>query len=92
MVVVNQYSSLIINKFIYPVSCILSLFTNGPELDKNNKFTVKESDVVGQIFCSDDCNPSFDVRLKYSKRCPHKMGYYYYNVNSNITQIMCSSR
>lgn len=48
----NQYNSLFISKFTYPVSSVLSLLPNGPELDKNNKFIVKEGNEVGLIICS----------------------------------------
>lgn len=34
------------------MSSVLSLLPNGPELDKNNKFIVKEGNEVGLIICS----------------------------------------
>lgn len=73
------------------MSSVLSLLPNGPELDKNNKFIVKEGNEVGLIICSafvqlTEIHPIIlreniltQVRLEMS--C-HKMRYYYYKAST----------
>lgn len=68
------------------------------KLNKYDKFTVKEGEMVGPIFCSADCKPPCNVRWKYKesnglKDTLSQNGILLLrSVNRNIIQITCSSR
>lgn len=90
----NKYTSLF--NYLSSLSCLT--FTPKPNLDKNDKLTVKEGDVVGPIFCSADCNPPCNVTWRYkdSNRLRDALSQngilLLQSVNRNVTQIICSSR
>uniref|UniRef100_A0A8W8J2B0 Ig-like domain-containing protein n=1 Tax=Magallana gigas TaxID=29159 RepID=A0A8W8J2B0_MAGGI len=73
-------------------------FTPKPTFDKGYKFTVKEGDEVGPIFCSADCNPPCNVSWKYKESNGLKDALsengilLLQSVNRNVTQIICLSR
>uniref|UniRef100_K1QI22 Ig-like domain-containing protein n=1 Tax=Magallana gigas TaxID=29159 RepID=K1QI22_MAGGI len=74
------------------------IFTPKPNLNKYDKFTVKEGDVVGPIFCSADCNPPCNVTWKYKESNGLKDALsqngilLLQSINRNVTQIICLSR
>ncbi|XP_052710539.1 hemicentin-1-like [Crassostrea angulata] len=74
------------------------IFTPKPNVNKYDKFTVKEGDVVGPIFCSADCNPPCNVTWKYKESNGLKDALsqngilLLQSINRNVTQIICSSR
>lgn len=74
------------------------IFTPKPNLNKYDKFTVNEGDVVGPIFCSADCNPPCNVTWKYKESNGLKDALsqngilLLQSINRNVTQIICLSR
>lgn len=73
-------------------------FIPKPTFDKGYKFTVKEGDEVGPIFCLADCNPPCNFTWKYKESNGLKDALsengilLLQSVNRNVTQIICLSR
>ncbi|XP_052710525.1 uncharacterized protein LOC128184925 [Crassostrea angulata] len=90
-----QSDALQINPLYGPEQLI---FTPKPNVNKYDKLTVKEGDVVGPIFCSADCNPPCNVTWKYKESNGLKDALsqngilLLQSINRNVTQIICSSR